>query len=82
VLKATSRPLYSQEKDPLLIVQEAAWASGPLLMCPKTLAPHRISNPGPGIDIASNLDRHTSCYRSYVLFLSSQDFYNILSLAS
>jgi hypothetical protein len=41
------RPLYLQERDPVLIVQEARWASGPVwagaetLVLTGTRAPHR-----------------------------------------
>ena len=45
VVKATPRPLYPRERDPVAIVQEAGWASGPVWTGRKTLAPSRVRTP-------------------------------------
>ena len=47
VVKATPRPLYPRERDPVPIVQEAEWASGQVWTGVENLAPHRDSIPGP-----------------------------------
>jgi len=36
---ATSRPLYPRERDPLTIVQEAGWATGPVWTVTENHAP-------------------------------------------
>jgi len=36
-----------QEIGPVLVVQEAGWAPGPVWMGAENLAPHRDSIPGP-----------------------------------
>jgi hypothetical protein len=38
---------FTPGKDPVPIVQEAGWASGPVWMCVKNLASHRDSIPEP-----------------------------------
>jgi len=43
----TPRPLFTPGKDPVSIVQEAGWASGPLWTGAENLAPYRDSIPGP-----------------------------------
>jgi hypothetical protein len=45
VVNATPRLLYPQGRDPVPIVQEAGWATGPVSTGAKNLAPHR--NPIP-----------------------------------
>ena len=47
VVYATLRPLSPRESDPVPIVQEAEWASGPFWTGAENLAPHRDSIPGP-----------------------------------
>ena len=49
VVKATTRPLYSQESDPAVIVEEAGWTPGPVWTGGENLAPHRDSIPGPSV---------------------------------
>jgi hypothetical protein len=46
VFSATPRPLYSQEGEPVPIVQEAGWESVPVWKGQKILA-HRGLNPRP-----------------------------------
>jgi hypothetical protein len=41
----TPRPLYSLERDPVPIVQEAGWAPGPVWMGAENLAPTGIRSP-------------------------------------
>jgi hypothetical protein len=38
--------LFSPEKDPVPIVQEAGWAAGPVRTGAENLAPHQDSVPG------------------------------------
>ena len=45
VVNATPRPFYSLERDPVPIVQEAGWATGPVWTRAENLAPHRDSIP-------------------------------------
>jgi hypothetical protein len=63
VVNATSRPLYPQEWDPVLILQEARWASGTAQDgCGKSHL-HRNSIPGPSspyqVAIPTELSRST-----------------------
>jgi hypothetical protein len=44
VVSTTPRPL-TPGKDPVLIVQEAGWAPGPVWTCAKNLAPTGIRSP-------------------------------------
>jgi hypothetical protein len=37
---------FTPGKDPVPIVQDAGWASGPVWTCAKNLAPHRDTIPG------------------------------------
>ena len=44
----TPRPCrFNSGKDPVVIVQEAGWAPGPVWTGAENLAPHRDSIPGP-----------------------------------
>ena len=43
----------SPGKDPVPIVQEAVWASGPVWTGAENLALHRVSIPGPGRPVGS-----------------------------
>ena len=43
----TPRPYLTPGKEPVPIVQEAGWASGPVWTGAENLAPHRDSIPGP-----------------------------------
>jgi hypothetical protein len=45
VVNATPQPLYPTERDPVPIVQEARWASGPVLTGAENLVPNRIRSP-------------------------------------
>ena len=45
VVNATPRPLYSCERDPVAIVQEAEWAPGPVWTGVEKLAPTGIWSP-------------------------------------
>jgi hypothetical protein len=45
VVKATPRPHLTPGKDPVPIVQEAGWASGPFWMGAKNLASTEIRSP-------------------------------------
>jgi hypothetical protein len=45
VVKATSRPLYPQERDPVPIVKEAGWAPGPVWTGAENLANTDIRSP-------------------------------------
>jgi hypothetical protein len=64
VASPTPRPLYSLQKDPVPIVQEAGWAPGPVWTAAENLVPtgirsadrparseslYRLSYPGPHI---------------------------------
>ena len=42
-----ARPVHPQERDPVPIVQEAGWASGPVWMGVENLAPTGIRSPDP-----------------------------------
>jgi hypothetical protein len=42
---STTPGRFTPEKDPVLIVQEAGWAPGPVWMCAKNLAPTGIRSP-------------------------------------
>jgi hypothetical protein len=42
VVNATTRPLYSQERDRIRIVQEVGWAPGPVWTGAENLVPSRI----------------------------------------
>jgi hypothetical protein len=46
-VSVTPRPLFTPAKDPVLIVQEAGWAPGPVWTGAENLAPHRDSIPRP-----------------------------------
>jgi hypothetical protein len=45
VVSTTPRPHCTPGKDPVPIVQEAGWASGPVWTCTKNLAPTEIRSP-------------------------------------
>jgi hypothetical protein len=45
VVKATPRPLYSRERDPIPIPQGPGWAPGSVLTGAENLAPSRIRSP-------------------------------------
>ena len=45
LLNATPRPLYSREREPVSIVQEAGWAPGPVWAGAENLAPTGIRSP-------------------------------------
>jgi hypothetical protein len=45
VINSTPRQLYSQERDPVLIVQEAGWAPGPVWTGAENLSPTGIRSP-------------------------------------
>ena len=49
VVNATPLPLYTWEKDPVSIPQEAVWAPGPVWRGAENLAPHPHQDliPGP-----------------------------------
>jgi hypothetical protein len=44
VANATFRPLYPREREPVLIVQEAGWAPGPVWTGTENLAPTGIQS--------------------------------------
>ena len=44
-VSVTPRPLFTPEKDPVPIVQEAGWAPGPVWTGAENLAPTRIQSP-------------------------------------
>ena len=46
-VRVTLRPHFTPGKDPVPIVQEAVWASGPVWTGAENLAPHRDPIPGP-----------------------------------
>jgi hypothetical protein len=46
VVNSTPQPLYPLEREPVLIVQEAGWASGPVRTGVENLAPTGIQSPG------------------------------------
>ena len=52
VISITPRPLYPS-KDPVPIVQEAGWASGPVWTGAENLTSHRDSIPGPSSPVVS-----------------------------
>jgi hypothetical protein len=43
VVEATPRSLYPQERDPILILQEAGWVLGPVWEVRKIFTPDRVS---------------------------------------
>ena len=45
VVNTTPRPLYPRDRDPVLIVQEAGWAPGPVATGAENLAPTAIRSP-------------------------------------
>ena len=45
MITATPRPLYLREGDPVQVVQEAAWALGPVWTGTENLAPTGIRTP-------------------------------------
>ena len=45
MVNAMSRPLYTRQKDPVLIVQEARYAPGPVWTVAENLAPTGIRSP-------------------------------------
>jgi hypothetical protein len=45
VVKATPRSLFAQERDPVPIVQEGRWASGPVWAGAENLAPTWVQTP-------------------------------------
>ena len=47
VANATPRPSYPREKNSVLIVQKAGWATGPVWTDAKSLSPRLDSIPGP-----------------------------------
>jgi hypothetical protein len=47
VLNATPRPLYLRERDPIPIIQEAVWATGPVWRREENLAPTGIRTANP-----------------------------------
>ena len=47
VVNATPRLLYPRERDPVPIVQEAGWATGPVWTGAENLAPSPGFDPGP-----------------------------------
>ena len=53
----TLRPLFTPGKDPVPIVQEAGWATGPVWTGAENLAPRRDSIPGPSSPVAQSLYR-------------------------
>jgi len=57
VLSITPRPLYPGE-DPVSIVQEAGWASGPVWTGVEKFTSHRDLIPGPSSPVVS---RHPVC---------------------
>ena len=44
-ISVTPRPLFTPGKDPVLIVQEAGWAPGPVWIGAENLAPTEIRSP-------------------------------------
>jgi len=42
MVKATNRPLYPRENDPVFTVQEARWAPGPLWTGAESLDPNEV----------------------------------------
>ena len=61
----TPRLLYSRERDPVPIVQEAGWASGPVWTGAENLAPSEIRSPDrPGRSESLYLSRPTLLYNS------------------
>jgi hypothetical protein len=47
VFKATPRPLYPHEDDPISIVEDAGWAPGPVWTGAENLASTGIRSPDP-----------------------------------
>ena len=45
VVNATTRPLYSAERDPVPDLPEAGWAPGPVWMGAQNLAPTGVRSP-------------------------------------
>jgi hypothetical protein len=45
VVSSTPRPLFTSEKDPVPIVQEAGWAAGPVWTGAENLVPAGIRSP-------------------------------------
>jgi len=51
-VSVTTRPHFTHGKDPVPILQEAGWASGPVWTGAENLAPHRDLIPGPSSPLA------------------------------
>ena len=75
VVKATPRPLYPREKDPVHTVQEAGWAPTPVCMGAENLAPNGIRSPKlPAhiVAVPTKLSRPTTIsYSLSILFFAS-----------
>ena len=72
VVKATPRPHFTPEKDPVPIVQEAGWAPGPVWTGGENLAPTGFRSPDrPSrslVSIPTELPRHTVLVCLYSTF--------------
>ena len=62
VVNVTLRPLYSGEKDPVPIVQEAVWAAGSVWSSAENLGPYPSGIRSPGLLTRSEL-LYRLCYR-------------------
>ena len=58
VVNLTPRPFYARERDPVPIVQESGWVSGPIWMQEKNLAP-----PPNGVRTPQHPDQSETLYR-------------------
>ena len=67
VVKATPRPLYPREKDPIPFVQDAEWATGPVWTDAENLASTGIRSPGSAS--RSDLLRWLLCLDPLLLFI-------------
>jgi len=61
VVNDTPRPIYPQERDPVLILQKVGWCPGPVWTCTENLDPTRGVNPGTSspyqVDVPNELSR-------------------------
>jgi hypothetical protein len=64
------QPHLTPGKDPVPIVQEAGWASGPVWTGAENLAPHRDSIPGPS-------SPYLTCILYYIKFFEVSQFHSL-----
>jgi len=97
VVNATLRPLYARERDPVPIVQEVGWASGPAYTGALNLAPtgirspdrparseslHRPSYPGPQMHVTNVITRGTEMISHFVTLSEYPSIQNVTTFCT